>query len=182
MMSVLLALTLLAQVKTPAAQESTRAGAAKILVVCYSRTGTTARIARELAHALGADTEMIRDVQSRDGFLGWLRSGYEATMKVRPAIQPIQKDPANYGLVVLGTPVWAGTMSSPMRTYIEQNRDKFKAVAFFCTQGAATEQGTFDDMADLCGMVPVATLSLQHAVVVKGDFREQLAEFVDIVR
>lgn len=181
-MNVILALALLTQVETPAAQESTGAGGGRILVVWYSRTSTTAQVGRELAHLLGADTEVIRDTRSRDGFFGWMRSGYEATMKIRPAIQPVEKDPADYDLVVLGTPVWAGTMASPMRTYICQNRDKFKSVAFFCTQGAATEQKAFDDMADLCGMMPDATLSLQHAVVTKGKYREQLEEFVDILR
>ncbi len=182
MMNVILGLMLLTQVETPAAQESTGVGAGKILVVYYSRTGTTARIGRELAQALGADEDMIRDVRSRAGFFGWMRSGYEAAMKVRPAIQPVEKDPADYDLVVLGTPVWAGTMASPMRTYVFQNRDKFKAVAFFCTQGGTTEQRTFDDMAELCGATPVATLSLQHDVVVKGDYRAQLDEFTNSVR
>ena len=181
-MNTILALMLLTQVETPAAQESSGAGAARILVVYYSRSGTTARIGRELTNALGADAEMIRDTRSRAGFFGWMRSGYEATMKVRPAIQPIEKDPEDYDVVVLGTPVWAGTMSSPMRTYISQNRDKFKSVAFFCTQGGADEQKAFDDMSDLCGMTPVATLSLQHDVVVKGRYRDKLEEFAESVR
>lgn len=181
-MNIILGLMLLTQVETPAAQESTGAGGGRILVVYYSRSGTTARIGRELAQALGADAEMIRDTRGRGGFFGWMRSGYEATMKVRPAILPTAKDPADYDLVVLGTPVWAGTMSSPMRTYIYQNREKFKSVAFFCTQGAETEQRAFDDMADLCNMTPVATLSLQHDVVAKGDYRAQLDEFANSVK
>jgi flavodoxin len=180
MMNVILGLLLLTQAETPAAQKGS--GGGRILVVYYSRSGTTARIGRELAQALGADIEMIRDTRGRAGFLGWMRSGYEATMKVRPAIQPVEKEPASYDLVVLGTPVWAGTMSSPMRTYIHQNRDEFKSVAFFCTQGDKTEQRTFDDMADLCGATPVATLSLQHDVVAKGDYQDQLEEFVESVR
>jgi flavodoxin len=182
MMNIILGLMLLTQVETPAAQESTGAGAGRILVVYYSRSGTTARIGRELAQALGADTEMIRDTRSRAGFFGWMRSGYEATTKVRPAIQPIEKDPANYDLVVLGTPVWAGTMASPMRTYIYQNHEKFKSVAFFCTQGAKTEQRAFKDMAALCGAAPVATLSVQHDVVVKGNYRDRLEKFVASAR
>jgi flavodoxin len=180
MMNVILGLMLFTQVETPAAQEGSSAG--RILVVYYSRSGTTARVGKELASALGADVEIIRDVRAREGLFGYIRSGYEAVRKLRPAIQPTENDPANYDLVVLGTPVWAGTMASPMRTYIYQNRGKFKSVAFFCTQGDKTEQRTFDDMADLCDMTPVATLSLQHDVVVKGDYRDELDEFTNSVK
>jgi len=179
MVIVILGLLLLTQVE-PAAKEVS--GASRILVVYYSRSGTTARIGTELASALDADVEVIRDVRGRGGLFGFIRSGYEATRKLRPAIQPTEKDPADYDLVVLGTPVWAGTMASPMRTYIYQNRDKFKAVAFFCTQGAETGQSALDDMAELCDATPVATLSLQHDIVVKGDYRGQLEEFADSVR
>jgi len=56
----------------------------KILVVFFSRTGTTRGVAEGIARATGADLEELREARSRLGILGWLRSGYEGTYR-RPA-------------------------------------------------------------------------------------------------
>jgi flavodoxin len=170
------------QPASPAPQNTAVADSARVLVVFYSLTGTTRRVANELVESLGADVEEIREVQSRSGVFDFIRSGYEAVAKVLPPIKPFEKDPAEYRLVVLGTPVWAGSMSSPMRTYITQNRERFRAVALFCTQGGETEGRTFLNMTELCGRTPVATLSLQHESVVKNTCAERLAEFADELR
>ena len=90
----------------------------KILVVYYSRSSKTQRAAEEVAKNLGADIEGIQDVRSRKGLFGWLRSGSEAARGVLPAIKPTVKDPGQYDLVVLGTPIWASKMSSPLRTWL----------------------------------------------------------------
>lgn len=50
----------------------------RILVVCYSRCGTTLEVATRIAERCGADLELIKDKTPRDGFLGWLRSAFEA--------------------------------------------------------------------------------------------------------
>jgi flavodoxin len=154
----------------------------RVLVVYYSRSGTTARVGREIARALDAETEMIRDTRSRAGLWGWLRSGYEAWRKLKPAIRPLEKDPADYELVLLGTPVWGGTMASPMRTYLTENREGLSRVGFFCTQGGENEAGTFRDMADLCGVEPVATMPLQSDAVLRGNCDDAMNDFIEQVR
>jgi len=182
MISIILTMVLAGQPATPALPESAAAGSARVLVVYYSLTGTTGRVARELAESLGADIEAIRDVRGRGGLLGFIRSGYEAVRKVLPPIQPLEKDPAEYDLAVLGTPVWGGKMSSPMRAFITENRDRFNAIALFCTQGGDTEGSTFQEMAELCGKTPVASLSLRHDDVVKNTYAARLATFAHELR
>ena len=50
----------------------------RILVVDYSRTGNTHLVAKAIAHVCGADLERIREVRSRRGLWGYLRSAREA--------------------------------------------------------------------------------------------------------
>jgi flavodoxin len=167
-------------VEAPAIREP--AGSAKALVVYYSRTGATRRVAEELARQLGADLERIQDVRGRSGIFGFARSGREAIQRHLPEIREPALDPGQYQLVVLGTPVWAGTMSSPMRTYITRNRDRLRQVAFFCTQGGENTGRTFAEMAEVCGRSAAATLSLRRETVLKGAAGPPIGDFADRLR
>ena len=106
------------------------------LVVFYSRTGNTKRIAQELADELDWDIEEIHDIKKRAGIIGWLRSGFDAFREKLTEIKPLEKNPADYEMVLLGTPVWASKMTPAIRTYIKQNKENLNSTAFFCTEGA----------------------------------------------
>lgn len=149
----------------------------KKLVAFYSRTGTTKHVAHELAVALKADIEEIKDTRNRSGLFGWLRSGYEATKGKAAKIQSIEHNPSNYGLTVVGTPVWAGSLSSPSRAYLAQNARRFKRVAFFCVQGGKDPEKAFRQMQEACGKEPVATLALTRGDVVAGEHTAQIKHF-----
>ncbi|TFH34602.1 MAG: hypothetical protein E4G93_05085, partial [Dehalococcoidia bacterium] len=107
----------------------------KSLVVYYSRTGNSKRIGDEVAAALGADVEELKDRTNRQGVTGWMKSGSDARRKRIADLEPNVHDPAAYDLVVLGGPVWAFTICSPTRTYALTHRDSFKRVAFLSTGG-----------------------------------------------
>jgi len=148
------------------------------LVVFYSRTGTTKKIAEAIAKGLKADTERIEDVKSRLGIFGYLRSGREAAIGKPGKIKPTNKDPDSYDLIILGTPVWAYKMSSPMRAYISQNRKKFRDIAFFCTMGGSGNRKVFASMKKLTGKKPKALLSLKTKEVMQEDVSKQVSDFV----
>jgi flavodoxin len=149
----------------------------KILVAYYSRTGNTRAVAQDLAAELGADVEEMVDTKGRRGIFGWLGAGKDASQKKTTVIGPLAKDPAAYDLVILGTPVWAGTMASAVRTYIMQNRDKLKKVAFFCTMGASGQDKTFAAMAELCEKKPLATMSVKAEEVKIRQYQTQIRTF-----
>ncbi len=62
------------------------------------------------------------------------RLAKQAFLLVHAKIAQTMHDAASYDVVVVGSPV-TGKMSSPIRTYIAQNKDRFISVAFFCTHG-----------------------------------------------
>jgi len=150
----------------------------KCLVVFYSRTGTTRQVAEAVAEGLGADIEEIVDRKRRGGPLGFVVAGKDARLGRLTDIRPPSRSPGDYELLVVGTPVWAGTMSCAVRTYLTRFRESLPAVAFFLTTGGLGIKGTFRDMAELCGKEPVACLALKQRQVRKGPWREEVERFV----
>ncbi len=90
-----------------------------VLVVYYSRSGTTDVVARALATALGADLDRITPAVSYAGAAGFVRGLWHALRRIGP---PIRKrfDPAPFKTVVLCSPVWAGRLPGPVRTYLQE--------------------------------------------------------------
>lgn len=153
----------------------------RILVVFYSRSGYTKTIGAAIANACQADLEIVRD-GTRRGLFGYFRSGYEAIHKKLPDIEPVDKDPSRYDLVVLGTPVWASNIASPVRTFITRYRGQFRHVAFFCTLGGSGADKVFDDLTQLSGKSPVATVAITDNEIRRSGYHGKLDGFVRLIQ
>jgi flavodoxin len=152
----------------------------KTLVVFYSRTGTTRRVAEAISASLNCDREEIFDTKDRAGVWGYLAAGRDASLKRPTAIREMRVDPAAYDLVIVGTPVWAFTAVPAVRTFLANSKGRLKKVAFFCTQGGMGDKGAFRDMEETCGQKPLATLVLRtHEAM--GDCASKVKRFVDEV-
>ena len=150
----------------------------KSLVVFYSRTGTTRIVARAIADNLKGDLEEIRDLKNRKGALGFVISCKDGGMKKCAEIGPLEKDPAGYDLVLVGTPVWANSMACAVRTWLREKKDALTNVVFFCTTGKSGIETCFKHMEEESGKKPVAVLGLTTKEVRKNQIREKLAEFL----
>lgn len=149
--------------------------AAKTLVVYYSRSGYTRRVAEQVARAARADLLPIGGGK-RAGMLGYLRCVLEAWLHLPARITPTRL-PGQYDLVVIGTPVWCWNMSSPVRAYLARHQNQFKRVAFFCTYGGAGAPKVFADMQALSGRQAVATLGLSDAQIQNAETVGEVAQF-----
>lgn len=149
----------------------------RILIVFYSRTGTTGRVAEQLAAALHAPLLAIEEPHGRRGLSGYLRSAREAARRILPPILPPALDPADFDLVILGTPVWVGHVASPMRSFLQGYRSTLRHVAFFCTCGGRGAERAFLDMQHLTGRPPEATLALTAADLRTGKTGAAVAAF-----
>jgi flavodoxin len=143
----------------------------KVLVVCYSRTGKTNKIGKIIAEQLNGDFEEIIDKKNRDGKLGFIKSGKDAIKKKTTSIEDIKHDPTSYDMIIIGTPVWASTISSGVLTYVETYQKLFKKVAFFYTEASSNETKVFDVLEELCNKKPEATLK-----IFGQDFKENAYE------
>ena len=153
----------------------------KHLVVYYSRTGTTKKVAQIICSQLQADCEELIDTKKRTGILGFLRAGREVGAKALTTLQEPQYNPQDYNVVILGTPVWRNSISTPIRTYISQYKEQFKYVAFFSTQ-KSEKRDVLKELRDLCDQIPLASLSIRENDVNQNSFHEELTTFIDAVR
>ncbi|MBT3406781.1 hypothetical protein HN419_06505 [Candidatus Woesearchaeota archaeon] len=154
----------------------------KTLVVYYSRTKITEKVAQTISENINCDIEEIIDLKDRSGAIGYLKAGKDAMKKVETDISISDKDPSRYDCVIIGTPVWAFTMAPAIRTYINQNKDRFKKVAFFCTEGGSGHEKTFKDMEELTKKKPITTLFLLTKEVSKEQHINKTQEFVEKIK
>lgn len=150
---------------------------ADILVTWFSRSGSTETAARALAQRLGADAQPIVTPVSYRGMRGFARAVWDAVRHRRPQIA-IAADPTRYDLVVVGGPVWAGRPAAPVRTFLRRYGPRVRSLAAFCVSGSGSaHDGVFDQIADLAGHRPIATLSLPERQVTAGEAGSSLAAF-----
>jgi flavodoxin len=135
----------------------------KTLIAYYSRSGHTEQVAQEIAVRCKAAVDRIRDDGlDRSGPWGYLCSGWQAFSGATPAIRRATKNPADYDLVVIGTPVWNWSLAAPVRTYALRHARQFKRVAFFCTEGGSGDRRVFDELQCICGRQPLATMVVKE--------------------
>ncbi|XUW92728.1 flavodoxin domain-containing protein [Burkholderia sp. M6-3] len=153
----------------------------RVLIVFFSRTGTTRVLATALAGVLSADVEEICDLSERRGALGYLRCVIDSWRKRPAEIVPAGLDPSQYDLVLVGTPVWAGAVSAPVRAYVLQHRSRFRHVGFFCTFGGLGAEAAFEEMRLLAGKAPVAQCKVRAAEVQRGVATASFELFVGVL-
>lgn len=154
----------------------------KILVVFYSRTENTARLAQKISDLLGADSDRIVSKASYDGWLGYWRGAFHSLNDERVAIEDAKLSPASYDVVTVGGPVWGGRIASPVRTYLRQHGADFKSAAFFVTQGGAWPGISFKQMEAMSGKQPVATLSVSTGKFFQPADDSAVRAFVDKIK
>jgi len=98
----------------------------------------------------------------------------------RPSdIHPARFDPADYDLVIVGTPVWAGQMSPPVRTYLDHYSAQFKRLAVFCTEGGVNGEHALKEMTDLARLKPQAELIVNEPELSSGAYKDKVNAFTD---
>jgi len=154
----------------------------KILVVYYSRTGTTKTVAEAIRDVLRCEIDEIEDTKGRSGLIGWLMAGKDAGSGSLTKISGVDKEPSQYDVVVMGSPTWNGHMSTPIRTYITENKDRLKRVALFST-GDGDKPVALKDMEELAGKSPLATLHLvRKRDIEDGSYIEKVEEFASKIK
>ena len=144
----------------------------KTLVAFYSKSGNTKKVGEEIAKNLNVDVDEIIDKKDRSGILGWLGGGRDALFKKATTIES-KKDPSQYDLIVVGTPIWAGSVTPAVRAYLSKN--KFKKVAFFCSCGMSKGR-SFDEMEKL-SKKPLSVLELKEKKI--DESKDKIKEFCD---
>jgi hypothetical protein len=111
------------------------------------------------------------------GPVGYALCALEALAGLAPALRRQERDPADYDLVVVGTPVWFWSLASPVRSWLETFGRRGRRFAFFCTMGGSGAGRVFATMKEMTGRAPLATLALTDAEI-DATARSKLDGFV----
>jgi flavodoxin len=153
----------------------------KILLVYYSRSGNTRTLAGKLIETIGCDwVELRPEASFHKRITGYLKAVGHSILKKTPKLQSTGKKVANYELVIIGGPLWAGRIASPVRTFLRENRNQFKKVAFFVTQGGTSGgERVLRQMEMDAGTPPVASLVLSEKNLKEKHLKNALQGFLD---
>lgn len=129
----------------------------KMLVVYYSQTSNTQKVAAEIATRLNIDLAEIVPLEPYDGdFKATIDRGKkELDEGIFPEIQPLTVNVADYDIIFIGYPIWFGTYAPPVITFLNQVDLSGKTIVPFCTFGSG---GLESSMKDLREAEPKATI------------------------
>jgi len=148
----------------------------RCLVVYFSWSGVTAKVARYLAETLQADLEEIKCNEYKNLF--WAIWYGLFLKKKNLTLQPQKFDPGSYDLVIIGAPTWAGRPPLPVKVYLDLYQSRLPKVAFFSTAANPREQKVLSTLENWSGKKPVATAHFHRFAVQTAQFPQLLAGFV----
>lgn len=123
----------------------------KRVVVFYSYTGNTKKIAENLASKLGADMLEIETVKKYSSDYDEVveHAKKEIRESYKPEIKPLKADVSNYDEIILGTPVWWYSMAPAVLSFLANYDLSGKVVYPFATNGGWIGH-TFEDIKKAC--------------------------------
>jgi menaquinone-dependent protoporphyrinogen IX oxidase len=154
----------------------------KTLVVYHSRSGTTRKVAAELARVLKADLEEIHAEKSYLGMFGYLRAGRDSLRGKLPEITPANHALAGYDLVVLAGPIWAGHASPVLRRYVRDHKAELKQIGVVLTHGGSSPKTAYAEIEGLAGRKAVAKTDILERSIRQNAFEMAVADFAGPIR
>lgn len=131
----------------------------KVLVVSYSYTGTSRRLAQMLAHLEGRPLGEVFEIRPRQGGAGTWRCALDSLLLRRPRVRYDGPPLTDYHAVVLVGPVWVSRLAGPMRSFMAWQRDSLRDVALISTQGGHARTSVVNEASRLLGRQPVISTS-----------------------
>jgi flavodoxin len=151
---------------------------AKILVLFYSLDGNTAFLAKTIADAVQAD---IQELQLKkpmpSGFLKFMIGGFRVMTKKTPALLPLEKNPADYDVIFLGTPIWVGNFNPAVRSFLSTTSLQEKKIALFCSCAESGQEAFAEIKQILAGNTMIGEIEFQQALSDKENNAKKVAEW-----
>ena len=112
----------------------------KSIIIYYSYSGNTGKVASVLAEYLREKTEVeIIDLKPQDESCSFLGQCRRAFFKQRATIETIKTDLSGYDVICIGSPVWAFAPAPAINTYLDKCFEiENKEVILFTTYGSGT--------------------------------------------
>ncbi len=105
----------------------------KKIVVFFSRTGYTKKLAYEIADEKGAEILEIKTTEKIDGNLGFWWCGRFGMHRWGMNLEKTNFNPSKYDEITICSPIWVFSLSSPVRQFCIENAGKIKKVNYVFT-------------------------------------------------
>ena len=128
----------------------------KRLVAYFSASGVTAKVAENLADAIGADIfEIQPEVPYTKADLNWMDKKSRSTIEMsdlnsRPAIATKRDNMDEYDTIFVGFPIWWYVAPTIINTFLESYNLKAKTLIPFATSGGSGMGKTNEKLAPSC--------------------------------
>ena len=136
----------------PLAAHAEPADGDRKLVLFFSHSGNTRRLAAMLHERVGGDMAELKTQEPypQDYEAATRQAKRELKAGARPALaaEPPRLD--GYGTVFLGYPIWWGTMPMALFTLLERHDFSGKTIVPFCTHGGSRLGRSVEDIKKLC--------------------------------
>ena len=115
----------------------------KTLVAFFSASGTTAKVAENLAKAAGADLYEIKpDVPYTKDDLNWMNKQSRSSVEMRdkssrPELADTDANIAAYDTIFIGFPIWWYIAPTIINTFLESYDFSGKKIVLFATSGGS---------------------------------------------
>lgn len=146
----------------------------KTLVAYFSASGVTAKAAKTLANAAGADLFEIKPAQPyTKADLNWhdksSRSSIEMKNKQqRPEIVGDPINIADYDTILLGFPIWWYVAPTIINTFLESCDFSYKRIVLFATSGGSDFGNTVAEL-----QVSAPTAIITKGILMNGSYSEE---------
>jgi len=151
------------------------------LVAYFSASGTTRKVAEDLAQVLDAELFEIKPQQPyTEADLNWRDDNSRSSVEMRdqsfrPAIQDAKANIADNSVIYLGYPIWWGVAPTVVNTFLESNDFAGKTIVPFATSGSS---GIGDPASYLTKSLPGSAKLTSGETLNGGPTKEALAAWI----
>ena len=129
----------------------------EILVISYSNTGTSRRLAQMLCKQQGWPMAEISELQPRYGLSGQLSCLLDSWMRRLPSISYTGPPPNEYDAIVLVAPVWSWRLAGPVRSFLKLMSKQLPDIAMISVTQSLEALDVIAELSSLIGYFPVSS-------------------------
>ncbi len=157
----------------------------KVLVAYFSATGTTKKVAENLAKATGGDLYEIKPLKPyTDADLDWTNKQSRSTVEMdnhnsRPEMVNDDFSVAEYDTVFLGFPIWWYIAPTIVNTFLEKHDFSNQTIVLFATSGGSRFGKTIDNLRP---SVPNSTKIIEGDILNGNPSVDELKKWVESLK
>lgn len=130
----------------------------KTILIYFSLGGNTDYTAKRITAQTGAELLRLETIKNypKAKAIRMFWCGRSAVFGEKPRLKPYKFSSADYDLVILGSPVWAGRYTPPMHTFLNANDLSGCTVAYFSCHAGDYPEKFYESMRTTLKNCPIA--------------------------